>query len=46
MSIPEQDGWIYKGFYYDGLSFVCSTYVSSMWKAAGVFGDIKINAAE
>jgi len=47
MAMPEQDGWIYTGEEpRDGLSYVCSAYVASMWKAAGLFGDDYINATE
>ena len=48
MAIPEQDGWIYTGEVpRDGMSFVCSAYSASVWKAAGLFGkDVIINATE
>lgn len=46
MAMPEKDGWEYTGSYHDGLSYVCSTYVAAMWKAAGLFDDMEINAAE
>ena len=32
--------------YHDGESYVCSSFVTRMWKAAGVFGDLEINAVE
>jgi len=45
--MPEQDGWIYSGIEpRDGLSYVCSAYVAALYKAAGVFGDLDINATE
>jgi len=46
MAITEQDGWQYSGFYHDGEAYVCSSYVTAVWKAAGVFGDHYINAVE
>ena len=47
MAIPEQDGWEYTGEEpRDGLSYVCSAYVASMWKAAGLFEGALINATE
>ena len=43
----EHDGWIYSGEEpRDGLSYVCSAYVTSMWKAAGLFDGMEINATE
>ena len=45
-AIAEQDGWKYTGYYHDGESVVCSCFVAAMWKAAGIFGDIEINAVE
>jgi len=38
----EQEGWVYS----DGLSYVCSTFVTALWKRAGVFGDLELNATE
>lgn len=46
MAVVEQDGWKYHGQWHDGESFVCSTYVAALWKAAGLFGNHTINAAE
>ena len=46
LAIPEQDGWIYSGLSHDGKSYVCSTYVAALWKAAGVFGNLTITASE
>lgn len=46
MAIVEEDGWKYEGFYHDGESMVCSSFVTAVWKAAGLFGDLKINAVE
>lgn len=46
-AIPEQDGWLYTSDKpRDGQSFVCSAYVASMFKAAGMFDDMYINATE
>jgi hypothetical protein len=47
MGMVEQDGWEYTGqLPRDGLSYVCSAYVAAMYKAAGLFGDLEINATE
>ena len=46
LAMPEQDGWIYKGEFHDGESFVCSVYVARLWKEAGIFGNFSITAAE
>ena len=46
LTIVEEDGWKYEGFYHDGESMVCSSFVTAVWKAAGLFGDLKINAVE
>ena len=46
MAIVEKDGWKYDGQYHDGLAYVCSSYVAALWKAAGMFDDLDINAAE
>ena len=47
MAIPEQDGWEYQGILpRDGVSYVCSAYVTAIYKAAGLFGDLEINATE
>lgn len=40
--IPEQDGW----WYGDHYSFVCSAYVTAIWKSAGLFDGLEINAVE
>jgi len=52
IKMPEQDTWLYNTTRYDqpavGRSMVCCVLVCSMWKAAGVFGDLAemINCAE
>lgn len=47
MAQPEQDGWMYTGEEpRDGLSFVCSSYVSSFYKVAGLYDGHFINATE
>lgn len=39
---PEQDGVIYHGLLpRDGQSYVCSSFVAAMYKAAGLLGDIQ-----
>ena len=45
MAMIEVDGWEYTGFWHDGESMVCSSYVAGLWKAAGLF-DGYINAVE
>ncbi len=40
--MPEIDGWIYS----DGPSYVCSAFVAGVYKAAGLFGNITIQATE
>jgi hypothetical protein len=45
-AITEEDGWQYTGQYHDGESYVCSSWVTSVWKAAGLFGENYINAVE
>jgi hypothetical protein len=42
MAWPEQDTWEY----YDGKSFVCSSFVAGIWHAGGLYGDIEFNATE
>lgn len=46
MAMTEEDGWKYEGYYHDGEAMVCSSFVTAMWKAAGIFGDTPINAVE
>jgi hypothetical protein len=47
MAIPEKDGWEYAGIPpRDGVSYVCSAYVTALYKAAGLFDDLEINATE
>jgi hypothetical protein len=47
MALPEIDGWEYTGEEpRDGWSYVCSAYVAAMYKAAGLFDDLEINATE
>jgi len=41
-AMVEVDGWQYN----DGVSYVCSAYVAAMYKAAGLFDDMEINATE
>ena len=44
--MPDLDGWQYTGVFHDGESYVCSGFVAAVWKAAGIFGDLPINAVE
>ena len=47
MAMPEIDGWEYTGLEpVDGRSWVCSAYVTALYKAAGLFGDLEINSTE
>jgi hypothetical protein len=46
MAMPELDGWLYTGEVNDGLSYVCSAYVAALYKAAGLFDDMPIQATE
>jgi len=47
MAMPELDGWEYTGLEpRDGLAYVCSCYVAAMYKAAGLFDDLDVNATE
>jgi hypothetical protein len=39
---PENDDWIYS----DGKSRVCSAFVSTLYKAAGVFSNLHFQATE
>mmetsp|Transcript_29287 Transcript_29287/g.26765 ORF Transcript_29287/g.26765 Transcript_29287/m.26765 type:complete len:155 (+) Transcript_29287:1211-1675(+) len=41
-AIVEQDGWLYP----DGYSYVCSAFVTAMWKAGGLFDNWTVNAVE
>jgi len=45
-AIVEEDGWEYSGYYHDGESYTCSCFIAALWKAAGLFGDLEINAVE
>jgi len=45
-AIPEQDFWVYHGEDPDGWSYVCSAYVTAMYKAAGLFDDMEVQATE
>jgi hypothetical protein len=45
--MPELDEWTYDSIKpRDGHSYVCSSYVMAILKAAGVFGDMEIQANE
>jgi len=46
MAIVEQVGWKYTGEYHDGLSMVCSSFVTNFWKAGGLFGNLTIYGQE
>ena len=38
----EKEGWMYS----DGYQYVCSCFVTALWKRGGVFGDMEINSTE
>jgi hypothetical protein len=40
MAIVEEDGWKYTGEYHDGLSMVCSSFVTNYWKSGGIFDEV------
>lgn len=42
MAMPEKDHWMYS----DGPSYVCSCFVIGIYEAAGLFGDLNIQATE
>lgn len=42
VAIVEQEGWQYS----NGLNYVCSSFVVSMYKKAGLFGVMEINSTE
>jgi len=42
LAMVEVDGWVYP----DGVSYVCSSFVVAMYKAAGLFGNAEVNAVE
>ena len=42
MAVVEDENWVYS----DGHSYVCSAFVVAVYKRAGLFGDLKINATE
>ena len=47
MAIPEVDGWIYEGIKpRDGRAYVCSSYVTAVYSAAGLFGEDHVNGTE
>lgn len=46
MAMTEEDGWKYTGQWHDGEAMVCSSFVTAMWKAGGIFGDNYVNAVE
>jgi hypothetical protein len=44
MALPEIDNYEYTGLKpRDGRSYVCSSFIVSMFKAAGIFGNLEIN---
>lgn len=48
MAVPEQDGWLYHGLMGDQeyTSYVCSAYVTAVYKAAGIFDDYVLQGTE
>mmetsp|Transcript_87491 Transcript_87491/g.120547 ORF Transcript_87491/g.120547 Transcript_87491/m.120547 type:complete len:94 (+) Transcript_87491:1383-1664(+) len=47
IGMTEEEGWIYSGLQpKDGRAYVCSAFVTALWKAAGLFDGHDINAPE
>lgn len=47
IAMPEIEGWEYEGIKpRDGRAYVCSTYLTAVYKAAGLFGDMAYNPGE
>ena len=47
MALKETDGWEYTGLEpRDGEAYVCSAYVTALYKAAGLFDGVDIQATE
>lgn len=42
MTMVEKEGWQYS----NGFNYVCSAFVTSVYKRAGLFGDLEINVTE
>lgn len=42
MAQVEKEGWVYD----DGYSYVCSSFVLGLYKRAGIFGDLELEATE
>ena len=43
VSIVEKENWVYKG---TGHNYVCSAFVAALYKKAGLFGNLEIEATE
>lgn len=47
IGMTEQEGWIYSGLEpKDGRAYVCSAFVTALWKVGGLFDGFEINAPE
>lgn len=47
IAIPNMDEWTYTGLEpRDGRSYVCSSYVTAQYIAAGLFGDLSVQGTE
>ena len=46
MTVPEQDSWNYTTDGDGTIAYAPSTYIAAMYKAAGIFGDLEVNAQE
>lgn len=42
VAMVEKQGWVYS----DGESYTCSPFVTGIYKAAGLFGNLEINPSE
>ena len=46
VAMPELNSYEYSSYYHDGRALVCSSFVTEMWRAGGLFGNLTINSAE
>lgn len=46
LAIPEYNNFTYDYLWHDGPAFVCTGFLTEMWRSAGVFGNLTINSAE
>ena len=46
MALPELNSYMYKGYWHDGRALVCSSFVTAVFDAAGLFPDMEMNHGE